>query len=88
MDKALWSQMAMLSGRKMPTRSGSLFSCVRDFLSLTEDQRHSARIVVPGCVQLDHGASTRVLSSTKLLNLAKSLPARVRTPLHRQATKL
>ena len=75
MDGTMWSRMAMLSGRRIPTRRGSLLSCLRDFLPLDERQRRHATIVVPGCVQLEGGRSHRSLSGQALAALAGTLPA-------------
>lgn len=75
MDKVQWSRMAMLSGRKMPTRSGNLLSCVRYFLALDEAKRKSARIVVPECIELDRGSSMRTLTGTAIATLASRLPS-------------
>ncbi|RYE98398.1 MAG: hypothetical protein EOO77_37330 [Oxalobacteraceae bacterium] len=74
MDKEQWSRMALLSVRRNPTKRGNLLSCLREFLALTETQRHTARIIVPECVQINRGNSTRTLSGQALVTLAARLP--------------
>lgn len=82
MNKDQWSRMAMLSARKIPMRSGSLLSCVRDFLKLDDAQRQSAKVVVPECIQLDRGGSIRVLSGRTLITLTEMLPKQSRSMWH------
>jgi hypothetical protein len=74
MDEGQWKATAMLTGRNIRTMSGNLSSCIVAFLRMTDTQRATARIIVPGCVSIDRAPAVRTLSHDVIQTLARRLP--------------
>lgn len=79
MNDIQWKTSAILICRKLRTYQGNLATCVRAFRALSETQQASARIVVPGCIQLAGGHAVRTLTGTTLAAMAHQLPTGRRT---------
>lgn len=65
----------MLRVRRIPSRFGSLATCVAEFMSLDDAQRSLAHITIPGCLSLNGTAATRKLHADTIRILAVQIAA-------------